>query len=54
MEAIQDELDVRRDLWVDNFYEIESSKQISDSYIIDTWIENKMDILKFHLADLYT
>ncbi len=54
MEAIEDELGIRRDLWVDNFYELDSPKQISDTQAIDTWIENKMEILRFHMADLYT
>ena len=54
MEAIQDELGIRRDLWVDNFYEVESPKQLSDTQAIDTWIENRMDILRFHMIDLYT
>ena len=54
MEAIEDELGIRRDLWLDNFYAVESTKQISDTQAIDAWIENKMDIFRFHMVDLYT
>lgn len=53
MRAIQEELDTRKNLWIDNFYEIESPKEKRDTFAIDKWIEDKMDTLRFHMVDIY-